>query len=164
MGKKLRYSFSTYITAFMLLRVYLVMRLFTRYSIYRSAFADKACANVGIEADSSFSMKCIYLENPFLVLFIAMMVPIFVFGFALRLFEQPYYEDDPPYNISPDDDNYQDYTYIWNGMWVVTVTMASIGYGDFYPCSHMGRFITIFATFWGVFLISMSIVSVANYK
>jgi hypothetical protein len=65
MGKKLRYSFSTYVTAFMLIRVYLVMRLFTRFSVYRSAFADKCCANVGIEADTGFSLKCIYLDNPF---------------------------------------------------------------------------------------------------
>ncbi|TNV83147.1 hypothetical protein FGO68_gene9498 [Halteria grandinella] len=148
----------------MLTRVYLAMRLFTRFSIYRSAFADKACANVGIEADTGFSLKCIYLENPFQVLGSATLISIIVFGFALRLFEMPYYEDDPPYNVPPDDDSYQDYTYIWNGMWVVVVTMASIGYGDFYPCSHMGRFIIIFATFWGVFIVSMCIVSVANYK
>ena len=39
-----------------------------------------------------------------------------------------------------------------------------VGYGDYYPSSHMGRFIIIGTTFWGVFLISMCIVSVGNYR
>jgi len=47
---------------------------------------------------------------------------------------------------------------------LIRLTLPSVGYGDFYPRSHWGRFIIIFATFWGVFLISMCIVSVANYR
>lgn len=109
----------------MLLRVYLIIRMVTRYSVYRGAFADKSCARVGIEADTGFSLKCIYQENPFVLLFLAMMMSIVAFGFALRMFERPYYDDDDLEPIPIDDDNYQDYSYIWNGMWVVVVTMAS---------------------------------------
>ena len=43
-------------------------------------------------------------------------------------------------------------------------TFHLVGYGDYYPSSHMGRFIIIGTTFWGVFLISMCIVSVGNYR
>lgn len=42
--------------------------------------------------------------------------------------------------------------------------MTSVGYGDYYPRSHMGRFVIIITTFWGVFLVSMCIVSVGNYR
>jgi hypothetical protein len=60
MGKRLRYSLSTYISAFMLVRVYLLFRLYTLFSRYRSTFADRCCAKIGIEADSSFSLKCVF--------------------------------------------------------------------------------------------------------
>jgi hypothetical protein len=94
MGKKLRYSFSTYIAAIMLVRVYLLFRLFTRFSIYRGAFADKCCAKVGIQADTTFGLKCAYKENPFSLLFLAFIVSAIAFGLAVRLFERPYYDDD----------------------------------------------------------------------
>ena len=60
-------------------------------------------------------------------------------------------------------------------MWLVVVTMTSgkdyktleifiVGFGDYYPKSHFGRFLIIICTFWGVFLVSMCIVSVSNYR
>lgn len=86
----------------------------------------------------------------------------------MRLFERPYYDDDTPKKewepISSDNDEYQDYSYVWNGMWLVVVTMTSVGFGDYYPKSHFGRFIIILTTFWGVFLVSMCIVSISNYR
>ncbi len=39
-----------------------------------------------------------------------------------------------------------------------------VGFGDYFPRSHVGRFIIIMTTFWGVFLVSMCIVSVSNYR
>ena len=57
MGKKLRYPISTYITAVMIIRVYFIFRLFSRFSVYRSTFADRCCAKVGIEADTGLSLK-----------------------------------------------------------------------------------------------------------
>jgi hypothetical protein len=56
---------------------------------------------------------------------------------------------------------------------MVVVTMTSginirltniVGFGDYFPRSHFGRFIIILTTFWGVFLVSMCIVSVSNYR
>ena len=49
-------------------------------------------------------------------------------------------------------------------MWLVVVTMTSVGFGDYFPRSHVGRFIIVVTTFWGVFLVSMCIVSVGNYR
>jgi hypothetical protein len=83
--------------------------------------------------------------------------------FLIPLF-RPYYEDLELDPIAESDPVFQDYSYIWNGIWLVVVTMTSVGFGDYYPRSHLGRFIIIITTFWGVFLISMCIVSVGNYR
>lgn len=34
-----------------------------------------------------------------------------------------------------------------------------VGYGDYFPRTHMGRFVCILACFWGVFLVSMMVVT-----
>jgi RsiW-degrading membrane proteinase PrsW (M82 family) len=88
MGKQLRYPISTYIAVLMIVRVYLLFRLFSRFSIYRGTFADRCCAKVGIEADTGFSLKCSYKESPFSLLFFAFIISSFALGFAVRLFER----------------------------------------------------------------------------
>ena len=53
--------------------------------------------------------------------------------------------------------------YAWNSMWCIFVAMttgknnfkASVGYGDFYASTHLGRFICIFGCIIGVYFVSM---------
>ena len=47
-------------------------------------------------------------------------------------------------------------------MWLVLVTMTTIGYGDSYPKTHMGRFLGIIVCFWGVFIVSFFVVTINN--
>ncbi len=55
------------------------------------------------------------------------------------------------------DTNPQDWRYFWNGMWCIVVAMATVGFGEFYPVSVLGRVITIIACFWGTFLMSLMV-------
>ena len=56
-------------------------------------------------------------------------------------------------------DSGYDWTYLWNSMWCVIITMATVGFGDFVPKTHLGRFIAILSCVWGNFLISLMVVS-----
>ena len=49
-----------------------------------------------------------------------------------------------------------------NAFWVTIVTMTTVGYGDFYPKSHMGRLMGIIISLWGVFFVSLFVVSLTN--
>ena len=46
-------------------------------------------------------------------------------------------------------------------MWCIIITMATVGYGDFYPTTHLGRLIDVVACFWGTFLISLMVLSLS---
>ena len=47
-------------------------------------------------------------------------------------------------------------------MWLIIITMSTVGYGDFYPRTHIGRFIIVIACFCGIFLISMMVVTLTE--
>ena len=40
--------------------------------------------------------------------------------------------------------------------------MTTIGYGDIYPTTHFGRYTTIIACIWGVFILSLFVVALTN--
>ena len=42
------------------------------------------------------------------------------------------------------------------------VTMMTIGYGDVYPKTVMGRIIGMIVCFWGVFIVSIFVVTLNN--
>lgn len=47
-------------------------------------------------------------------------------------------------------------------MWLEIVTFTTVGYGDLYPQTHIGRMITIFACYCGQFLLSSLVVTLTT--
>jgi voltage-gated potassium channel len=84
-----------------------------------------------------------------LILIMAIVIPsFFICAVMLRVFERPY--------MSVDNQNFNTLT---NSLWCVTITMATIGYGDIYPATNLGRLVAIFCAFWGAFAFSMLVVT-----
>ena len=49
-----------------------------------------------------------------------------------------------------------------NSIWSVIITMTTVGYGDVYPKSSVGRFIGVIVALWGLFLVSIFTVTLTN--
>lgn len=47
-------------------------------------------------------------------------------------------------------------------MWLVMVTMTTLGYGDLYPQTHFGRFFGVLACLIGMLLVSYLIVAMST--
>ena len=79
-----------------------------------------------------------------------MFLSILIGGFCLRVFEMPLSE------VSSQNYNYS------NSIWNVIVTMTTVGYGDFYPKTTLGRIVGIILCLWGVVVVSVIVVTLSN--
>lgn len=79
---------------------------------------------------------------------------IISFGFVIQIFEKAVIHDDE--NTSDPFDS------TWNPMWLVILTMTTVGYGEFVPETHVGRLFTMIACFAGTFIISLITVTITQ--
>ncbi len=47
-------------------------------------------------------------------------------------------------------------------MWNVIVTLATVGYGDYFLKTALGRLVGLITAFWGTFIVSYFVVTVTN--
>ena len=53
--------------------------------------------------------------------------------------------------------------YYWNACWCTFISMTTVGYGDFYPVTTLGKAAVVANCFWGNFLVSLIVVTLATY-
>lgn len=62
-----------------------------------------------------------------------------------------------PYN--PSMSHNLDFNFVANSLWLIIITMTTVGFGEGYPNTHMGRFVGVIACIIGMLLISLMVVS-----
>jgi potassium intermediate/small conductance calcium-activated channel subfamily N protein 2 len=87
-------------------------------------------------------------NDSWIILTSTMPVTLIAFSYQLRLFER---------HVNP-----ASFQHITTAMWNMMITMLTIGYGDVYPKSHMGRLIGIVIASWGAFYVSLFVVALNN--
>lgn len=134
------------------LRVYLLFRYYSFYSPWADDKAEKVCHDCNTMGGISFAIKAEIKERPYFVVGVLMILSIVIFGYGLRNVEVAFIQ-----NVEVE--LFQDWTFIWNGFWCIIITILTVGYGDYYPATHLGRTISVVACLWGTFLISLMVVS-----
>lgn len=135
----------------MIARLYLIIRFGLSASRYRNSRMQRLCLINGTEATFMYSIKAFKNDRPYTFIVASLVIPLIVCGYALRMFERPMIP------ISK-----QDFNDLGNCLWCVLITMTTVGYGDFYPISNFGRMIGILACLWGVFIVSIFVVTLTN--
>jgi len=103
------------------------------------------------EADFLFAIKAIKEDSPLTFTFFALIIPLVALAYCVRIFERPL--------MPVSSQNFDNFA---NCMWYVIVTMSTVGYGDFWPTSNLGRIVGMISCFWGVFTLSTMVVILNN--
>lgn len=152
LGGYLCLPFTSALSSLTFLRFYFVLKLFKHLTKWTSTSAEHICEKYVCKADTKFAFKAFQKENPFFILFVIFVFTCVCFGLALRTFELYYWE------TRTDSGGFQDWDYAWNAMWCIFVSMTTVGYGDYYSKTQVGRFITIIACMIGTYFVSMMMV------
>jgi len=106
----------------------------------------------GCEAGTGFAVRCLMLVCPSLFNFLLFMASILVFAQGIRICESP---------LSRVTDEMNHFSYI-NSIWSVILTMTTVGYGDIFPRTTIGRIVYFICAMFGVVVVSMIVVTVMN--
>ena len=150
--EKYRVDVDLFLSSIIPLRVYLLIRYYSFYSPWADDHAEKICNECNTLGGMSFAIKAELKEKPYFMVGLLMLFSIFIFGYAIRNVELGFMQ-------YKDKNNFQDWSFAWNGFWCVIITILTVGYGDFYPQTVLGRIIAVVACLWGTFLISLMVVS-----
>ena len=148
LGNTYDISINAIISVIMLGRLFIFLRLFDHYTFWTSERAVRVCRLMGFTPDTKFAVKALLKYKAILMVSLSIGLSTFFFALIIQVFERD--GPDPRFRI------------IWNCLWCVIVTMATIGYGDIYPITFLGRIVMIVACIWGVFLLSMFVVTLNN--
>lgn len=106
----------------------------------------------GCKADTLFAIRACMKLYPKIFNVFLLAISILLFGQAIRISEAPLVR------ITDTMNHYNFY----NSVWLVILTMTTVGYGDIYPRTYIGRFIMFLCSMFGVVIVSFVVVTVRN--
>lgn len=150
LGISVHYSYNSMLSIWTMLRLYHLFRLVCSASAYRSCRAQRVCQVQGAQAGSWFAARGLMATYPGVVLIVLLFGGACVAGWMLYIFESPL----SAYTTI-------DYSF-QNTLWLVLISMTTVGYGDLYPSSTPGRIVVIIACIWGVIILSLVVLALTT--
>jgi hypothetical protein len=98
-----------------------------------------------------FALKSLIKEIPYSLSCATFFASAVLGGYLMMVFERPLSEASS-----------QNFNSFFNGLWLVVVTMTTVGYGDVYPKTFGGRVVGMTLCIWGMFCTSFFTVTLSN--
>ena len=153
------YNINSIVAAIVILKCYLIIRVYSYFSKWTSDEAISLCNKYNVESGLSFALKAELTYRPYIAIFLVTLIIVLICAYFVKIAEYGVMEfDTKSKNLSEEND----LAYLLNCIWLIIITMVTVGYGDEYPKSHFGRVVIIIAAILGMLLVSIIIVSLGN--
>ena len=147
------YSFDTLVNFFVLFKLYYIVRVIRVLSVFFSERAKVIAKKHKLQLDFLYAIKCLLRRSPLLTFFLLFPIFICIFGVTVRTFEYGYVDDSSDEagktKVNSTLENY------YTSFLLIIITMLTIGYGDIYPRTHLGRVVCFVSVVVGMFLVSL---------
>lgn len=144
------YSLDDFLLIFMMLKLYWLYRTLDHYSKWTNDKANRYCARLHAKSGFGFRLKSEMKDRPQIIIGLVIFLTIIVLAVVLQMLERGYI-----------DDKETEHEYFTDSAWLVVITMATVGYGDFSPRSHAGRATCGIAALLGMVLVSALVASIS---
>mmetsp|Transcript_51853 Transcript_51853/g.105555 ORF Transcript_51853/g.105555 Transcript_51853/m.105555 type:complete len:472 (+) Transcript_51853:1-1416(+) len=143
LGRDSVYSVDSVLLSIMFLRVYFLPRFYGECMSEFSSNAAYALSRFNrVSLDQTFIIKHVIaysLNNVIIVFFLE----VAIFAYLMMIFERP-----------TDNNALQHYA---NCVWLTVITMTTVGYGDLYPTTFLGRLVSVMASITAVIMLAVTI-------
>lgn len=157
------YSISTITTSISLLKIYYIVKIFNHYSIFTSFYAKTVSKKKKREADFSFSFKAYLNHYPILSVSVLYFLTAVILTCILRASEYGYNPDISSYDKQNKAISNKSLKSYFDVIWLTLISMTTVGYGDLFPYTHIGRILMFIGATIGTFLVSMMISFFSNH-
>ncbi len=132
----------------MLFRIYLVYKALISSTIFCSTRASRIGRIYSSKTDFIFGIKSLFNTNPLSLLLVLFVSLSMTFAQMLRISEGEVSEQ---------------LAIFGNSLWCILITMGTVGYGDYFPITHLGRVVVFLAAISGIIISSLLILSLSSY-
>lgn len=158
------YSSDSFILLIKIFKLYYLAVIYSHISIWTSERAKEIAKENKATIGPNFAFKATLKKTPFFSIFILLALNLVLFSFMLRIFEYGFSQDAEDKIIANAKaiKNAQFSSYI-DVIWVVLITMTTVGYGDIFPKTHMGRVVAFICSLAGMIIQSLLIVRLSGF-
>jgi len=143
------YSSDAFVSVFMLLRLYYYTpRIIAEVSGLKNEKTRLIGLMNNVDLSYHFILKAM-LRDSLLTLLFLFVVSVITMSYAMIVFERP---------VGPD----TNLDLFENSVWLIIITMTTVGYGDTYPKTPSGRYVAIFAALLAVVLVALAVGAVTD--
>lgn len=137
-GEVQKVSLDAIFSILMLMRFYLIGKFLVVHSRLLTNTATQSLGALNkVKINTVFIFKALMSTNPGTVLILIMLGILLSSTWAMRTCEI-YYHPDP------------EHSHFLNCMWMIAITFLTVGYGDIYPNTYCGRFVSVSTGLMGV--------------
>lgn len=147
---KITYHINDILLVIHISRVFYFIKFAVIYSEFYTPSADRICKLMGAKLSLFFSFKSLLITYTFSTLILCTLIICSCLAYMLKIIEGPLHSliDLEEYDIN-------DYSKFTNCFWNVLVTMTTVGYGDYFPRSFLGRLIGIITALAGTVVVAL---------
>jgi hypothetical protein len=143
------YSLDTFLTFFVLLRAYLALRVLLHFSEYTTTRARWVLRAFNLDVSTSFTLKAYIYSRPMITVSLVFIVCSVFWAELLLLSEKPErITEEGCTDGSPCTEESALHEFS-NCFWLTFVTTSTVGYGEIYPYTHVGRAVAMLACILG---------------